>query len=136
MEIPFRIRGIKTLQYAIFPEELRQGSIQVESKYEFGANIENRFITCCADFNYKQEDRLILVLKIACHFEIEQKGFESFNEKGQFRIPADFLRYMGTITVGAARGIIHAKTEGTSINPIVLPPINLVETIKDDYIIK
>ena len=28
------------------------------------------------------------------------------------------------------RGVIHAKTEGSVMNPVVLPPINLVEIIK------
>ena len=43
---------------------------------------------------------------------------------------------MGTIVVGAARGIIHAKTEGTILNSVILPPINLVEIIKDDLVLE
>ena len=43
---------------------------------------------------------------------------------------------MATIVVGTVRGIIHAKTEGTVLNAIVLPPINLTEIIKDDILIE
>ena len=47
-----------------------------------------------------------------------------------------FLRYLATIATGTMRGIIHTKTESTALNPIVLPPLNLVETIKDDFVFK
>ena len=39
---------------------------------------------------------------------------------------------MATIATGTARGIIHAKSEGTVLSAIILPPINLIEAIKDD----
>ena len=45
-----------------------------------------------------------------------------------------FCRYMATIAVGAARGVIAAKVEGTNLENLVLPPINLMETIQRDTI--
>ena len=51
-------------------------------------------------------------------------------------IPVDFLRYMGTIVVGTARGVLHTKTEGTVLNAYVLPPINVMELVKEDLAVK
>ena len=42
---------------------------------------------------------------------------------------------MGSISVGTLRGIIHTKTEGTVLNTIVLPPINLDEIINKDLVL-
>lgn len=39
---------------------------------------------------------------------------------------------MATIVTGTARGIIHAKSEGTLLAGIILPPINVMELIKND----
>ena len=39
------------------------------------------------------------------------------------------------IAVGTARGILHAKTEATKFNQFLIPPINVVELIKDDIIL-
>ena len=58
---------------------------------------------------------------------------EELSKEG--RVPVEFLRYMATIVTGTARGIIHAKTENTVLNATVLPPINLVEGIKNDLVI-
>ncbi len=35
----------------------------------------------------------------------------------------------------AERGVIHAKTEGTILNPVVIPPINLEEMVKNDLML-
>ena len=48
----------------------------------------------------------------------------------------DFLRYLATIATGTVRGIIHTKTENTVLNSVVVPPINLVEAIKEDFVFK
>lgn len=72
----------------------------------------------------------MLILELACVFDIASDGMEEL--KRESKIPKGFLQYMASIVVGTARGVIHAKTEGTLLNPVVLPPINLVELIKDD----
>jgi hypothetical protein len=134
MNIPFRINKIKTLQFAMFPENLINDTIRVSTRYEFQLDKENKIILCKSGFQYSQGEKVILVLQIACYFDIEEKGFESFKQDQKIRIPVEFMRYLATISVGTARGVIHAKTENTPLNPIVLPPINLVEAIKNDYL--
>ena len=76
----------------------------------------------------------MLILEMNTYFLIAPEGIEEIKKNGS--VPVDFLRYMGTIAVGTARGIVHAKTEGTVLNAIVLPPINLVEAIKEDLVVE
>lgn len=118
----------------MFPENLINDTIRVSTRYEFQLDKENKIILCKSGFQYSQGEKVILVLQIACYFDIEEKGFESFKQDQKIRIPVEFMRYLATISVGTARGVIHAKTENTPLNPIVLPPINLVEAIKNDYL--
>ena len=75
-----------------------------------------------------------MVLEMGAIFAIAPEGVSEIKAKGT--VPVDFLRYMGTIVVGAARGIIHTKTEGTVLNSVILPPINLVEIIKEDLVLE
>ena len=65
--------------------------------------------------------------------DVNEEGRDEIRTKGCIEV--NFLRYLATIVTGTVRGIIHTKTENTSLNPIVLPPINLVEAIKEDFII-
>ncbi len=132
MTIPYQIIRIETKQFAVFPEKfISSEPVLVKSSYSFSPSEDLKTIGCRSVFNYLQKDNLLLVTEICTYFAIAPEGSEEIAKKGV--IPVGFLRYMATIAVGAARGIIHAKTEGLVLNSIVLPPINLVDIIKQDF---
>ncbi len=134
MTIPYRIFKIETNQFATFPDPFDNGSpVNVQTSFQFAASMDISNVRCQAHILYKQGDCLLLVLDISTYFSIGDEGIKEIRKQG--KVPVDFLRYIATIAVGAARGIIHAKTEGTVLNAVVLPPINLVEIIHDDLVV-
>lgn len=135
MTIPYRISGIKTAQFALFPEKFINGrDITIQTSFSFGYNEALDSIRCISNFEYLQDENALMVSEIQCTFNISPEG--TLELKKSKKIPVDFLRYMATIVTGTARGIIHAKSEGTLLAGIILPPINLMEAIKDDLPIK
>lgn len=133
MTIPFRIRQIKTQQFAMFPDILVNGEeVTVESEFGFGVNNDATDIRCVAKISYIQSDKLLLTTEVHCFFEVSSEGSQEIAKQG--RIEVGFLRYLATISTGTVRGIIHTKTENTMLNTVVLPPINLVEAIKEDFV--
>lgn len=129
--IPYRISGIRTTQFALFPEKFINGKeIAVQTSFSFGYNESLDSIRCISNFEYFQDENILMTSEIQCTFDISPEGTSKI--KHLKKIPVDFLRYMATIVTGTARGIIHAKSEGTLLVGIILPPINLVEVIKDD----
>lgn len=134
MSIPFRIRQIKIQQFAIFPEQLINGEeVTIQSVFNFGVSKEISDILCRTKISYLQKEKLLLTIDVVCFFSINEEGRKQIQNQG--RIDANFLRYLATIATGTVRGIIHAKTESTALNPVVLPPINLVESIKNDFLL-
>ena len=134
MTIPYRINKIKTSQFAIFPDKYVNGDdVNVNANFNFTVSSDLTTIRCISSFTYSQNDNLLLTTEIQCFFGISPEGIEELSKEG--RVPVEFLRYMATIVTGTARGIIHAKTENTVLNATVLPPINLVEGIKNDLVI-
>lgn len=135
MAIPFRISQIKTLQFAMFPDLLVNGEkVLVTSEFNFSVNKPLSSVRCISKYNYTQDEKLLLTTEIACYFDISDEGSKELTNQGKLTV--DFLRYMATISTGTARGIINAKTEGTVLNSVILPPINLVEAIKTDFILQ
>lgn len=133
--IPYKIQQINTLQFAFFPDKFINGnSVQTNVSFNFGYSTSLDSIRCIASIDFMQEESLVLATKVQCIFHIAPEGIEEL--KKEHKIPVGFLQYMATIVVGTIRGIIHAKTEGTVLNAIVLPPINLTEIIKDDILIE
>jgi hypothetical protein len=135
MIIPYKIARLETKQFAIFPESFNNSEgVGVNSSYEFSISTDMTAIRCRSIFRYIQDEKVLLVLELNAFFTIAPEGIAEIKQNSS--VPVDFLRYMGTIVVGTARGIIHTKTEGTVLNSIVLPPINLVEIIKEDLVVK
>ncbi|MBQ5979528.1 MAG: hypothetical protein IJL58_05865 [Bacteroidales bacterium] len=134
MTIPYRIVRIETKQFAIFPDLFKNGEpAEVMTSFGFALNEDSTSILCQSLINYIQDGKILLVMELATYFQIAEDGRKEIKNHGS--VPVDFLRYMGTIAVGTARGIIHSKTEGTVLNSVVLPPINLVDAIKEDLVI-
>lgn len=135
MTIPYKIDRIDTTQFAIFPDKYVNGeNVSVEMDMNFSTSETISPIKNVTSIRYKQNDNLLLVLEISCSFTISEEGLENIRKSG--KIPVEFLRYMGTFSVGIARGVIHARTEGTVLNPVILPPANVNDSIKEDLPIK
>jgi hypothetical protein len=133
MAIPFRISQIKTQQFAMFPDFWVNGEkVTVVSEFSFSVNKQLSSVRCVSKYDYTQNEKLLLTTEIACFFDVSEEGSKEMAEQGKLTV--DFLRYLATIATGTARGIIHTKTEGTVLNSVVLPPVNLVEVIKADFI--
>lgn len=135
MTIPYRIVKIENSQFAVFPEKFDNGKpVKVETSFQFATSADTSVVKCVTFIHYLQNENVLLLLENATYFSIAPEGIAAIRKEG--RIPVDFLRYMATIAVGTVRGIIHAKTEGLVFNAIVLPPINLVEIIKNDLVVE
>lgn len=132
MAISYRIKSIKTSQFAMFPEKYVNGE-SVDMHFQINFNVPKTLdsLKCSLKIDYVQNDNLLMTIVTECGFGINEEGIKEIREKK--KIDVDFLRYIASITVGAVRGIIAAKTENTVINGIVLPPVNLTEFLKDDF---
>lgn len=133
--IPYRIESVRTPQFAIFPDKYVNGKdVEVTTSFNFFITKTLDHVRCLVNVVYAQGEDMLLTTDIECIFLIAPDGIKVIKEEG--RLTTVFLRYMATIATGTARGVISAKTEGTVLNPIVLPPTNLVNVIKDDLMLK
>ena len=134
MNIPYRINAIRTSQFALFSDKFENGApVDIQTEFSFAHNKELNSIRCTCKINYLQKETLLLLLELQCFFGIAPDGVTQL--KKEKKVSVDFLRYIGTIVTGTARGVIHTRTEGTILNGFVLPPLNLVEAIKNDMLL-
>lgn len=134
MKIPFRINHINVSQFAIFPENAEGAEdIEIQTEITFKITKGARNILCKTIFSYLNGDKVIMKLDLENNFEVSSEGAAAIIKEK--KVSVDFQRYLATISTGTARGVIYAKSEGTVVSSLVLPPINLTEFIKDDVIL-
>ncbi len=133
--ISFALRNIKTEQFATFDDILCEGGqIRLGTNVKFGMDEKKRMMAVMLAFHFECNEKPFIKLEVSCHFEIKEEDWiQLINEPGNLiTVPKGFAQHLGVITVGTARGILHAKTEGTDFNNYFLPTINLTEIIKDN----
>lgn len=98
--ISYRISRIETLQFATFPDNYINGKdVVINTSCSYNAKSDMNQVRNIIDVSYSRNDKLLLVARIACHYDIAEDGMEAIMEEG--RIPVDFLRYMGSLSIGA-----------------------------------
>jgi len=135
--IPFRIFKITNEPIELHADLLKeQDAVEFGVEFSFNGDFEKRIIGCRSTYMYRQEPDILSSLTVYCYFEIEQGFFDQSIKEGMVTIDKEFLRYLATISVGTARGIQHAKTQGTVLNNFVIPPINLMDFDFKDFVLK
>lgn len=76
------------------------------------------------------------MLKVQGQFEIDKKDFSNKvkQDDGSYLVTQGLATHFAVLTVGSARGILHAKTEGTVYNQYLLPTIDIKQMIHEDIV--
>lgn len=133
--IKYRIASLDVRNFAC-SKESPVGEISISTSFDFRLNVQNHSIKCVGIFEYLNANEKVLTLQMDCLFDIEPDAFDKLCQNDKIVVKRDFLQYMATICVGAARGEIHARCEAkdSALQSFVLPQINLVKVIETDAI--
>lgn len=135
--VPFRIFKITNDPIDLNADLLKeQDLVEFGVEFSFNGDFKKRIIGCRSTYMFRQKTNMLSSLTVYCYFEIEQGFFDQNTKGGVITIDKEFLRYLSTISVGTARGIQHAKTQGTLLNIFVIPPVNLMDFDFKDFVLK
>lgn len=128
----FKMTKINIDQFAILNQEAPISDIDININLRFKYSLEARRIAPNMQFSFKHKESTLVILEVTCEFEIHPDDWKELITSSELCIPKSILEYFVAQTVGPARGIMHCKTEGTSYNGIILPPIDITQLVTDD----
>lgn len=138
-QLGFALKGLRTISFAtIDSAHKKKGSANLTTTLGFGLDVKKHAVTCSTKFEFEnQKDQPFLILEIQALFEIEKKDFESkiMQKDNSYLITKEFAIHFAVLTIGAARGILHEKTESTIYNQYLLPTINVKKMVPEDIIL-
>jgi len=133
--IQFSIKSITTEEFATIKTCYKeQENVAIETGYGFGIIPSEHTLVVNFSLMFKCQDNPFIILKISCGFDIEHQAFLNLEskEKNKLTIPKGFLTHLIVLTIGTARGILHAKLEKSGFEQFILPTLNIADMIKDD----
>ena len=134
-EIKYSLIDIDDNQFAVFPDNYVKGKeLEVGAMINVATSKDGTDLNCESRIELKQDDKLILVTEIVCKYKITKESWEDVDEVKK-KLPSGFICHIASLAIGTQRGIVIAQTKNTPIHKIILPPVNLADIIKKDYII-
>ncbi|WKN45814.1 hypothetical protein [Tunicatimonas pelagia] len=133
-KIGFLLSNISTLEFATIDSAYQEGSPEdLQLGFGFGILEEERWIVCDANVEFHINNRPFIIIKVRCEFEIDPNAWERFVDykKNTITFPDGLLRHLAVLTTGTTRGILHAKTENTKFNQIILPTLNIADIVSE-----
>lgn len=134
----FAFVGLKTNQFATNDKAYRKtGPLDLQTRIGFGLDINERLLIVEVKFDFlKKEDAPFMQIALQGHFEINKEGWTSIldQENNTFTFPKELVTHLVVLTIGATRGVLHAKTEGSAYNSYILPTVNVGEMLNSDLI--
>lgn len=132
-KVGFALLGLKTEQFATFEENFSQKKkTNLTTGLEFKINKDVKQISVFATFTFEQTKKAFLKIQISCHFGIAPDSWDKFCSESSIVFPKGFMAHLTMLTVGSARGVLHAKTDGTQFNKFLLPTIDVTTLINED----
>jgi hypothetical protein len=136
--IRFSFAKINTDEFALpeknydtaIPTTMKLAIVFAFVKAETSIGVQTKFL-------FYQGETLLLVIAVTCWFKIQQedwdKTYQGANKTVVLSRP--HALHLASLTVGTARGVLHSKTEGTGLNTLLIPPVNLNDIIKENVTI-
>jgi hypothetical protein len=140
INIDFNFSKLKTNQFAIIETlyDSKNNNIDFTTAFEVGVEEQLLEINVKGHFQFMQNDKPFIIIEVAGFFNVYLDSWSSFynKENSIVTIPKGFIIHLATLVTGAARGILHAKTESTIFNKFVMPTVNLVDMIENDFVLE
>ena len=133
--VGFLLKKIHTEQFALFEENFIESiKVNLNAQIQFKLDHKNYMVGTFMGFTFEQEKKPFLKIEVSCHFKLEENAWRNFTDekKSKTTIPKGFLAHLAMITIGTARGVLFAKTEGTLFNTFIIPTLNVSEMIEID----
>lgn len=126
-EILFQFISMDLIQFATFSDNYvdDEKDIEVSNKFRFSYNFEEDLMCCMAYVTLSKENSVILKADLASYFSIEPNSAEAMKGPEGLVAPAELLAQFASLTYGSIRGVIFAKTIGSPLNHLILPPNNV-----------
>ena len=123
-QIFYKFIKLNLTQFATFDVDFADDErpIELSSSFLFAYNFDDD-IVCCTTAVIMSKDKVpVLKAELDSLFKIQEDSVKSMTEDECVVLPVGLMTQFASLGYGAMRGVIYAKTMGTPLSDIVLPP--------------
>lgn len=130
--IYYRFAGLELKQFATFEDVYVEdkGEIAISCKFTFAYNFSQNIVCCTNSVSVVKDGDVLVKADLDAYFAINPESVASLSDTDAVVLPPELQAQFASLTYGTIRGVIFAKTLGTPLSKIVLPPNDVQEVMK------
>jgi len=129
------LKGIKVEQFAIFDENyVHKQPVSLNTQVKLKINVSEKQLGVFLRFDFLQNEKTFITIEVSCHFKIDPESWESRINDAHIIFSRDNIGHLLMITLGTARGVLFAKTDGTVYSNYILPLLDVNDLAGEDTV--
>ena len=123
-QIFYRFIKLDLTQFAIFEANYvdDEKPLDLSNSFQFAYSYDNDVVCCATTVVITKENRPILKAELDSYFNIMPESVTSMMDDDCVVLPTSLMTQFASLGYGSMRGVIYAKTMGTPLEKIILPP--------------
>ena len=123
-QIFYRLVKLSLTQFATFEADLVDDDkpLELSSSFRFSYSFDDNMVCCTTTVVITKDAGPVLKAELDSLFNIQPESVEAMTEGDCVVIPTGLMTQFASLGYGSMRGVIYAKTMGTSLEKIILPP--------------
>lgn len=137
-QILYKYVKIETKQFATFEENFKQDVTEATFQTEtyFAYNHAQGVLVNSMTVTVQQQSAVILKMAMASYFKIAEESLCALTKDNKLEFPQSFLQQLASLSFGTLRGVLVAKTEGTKLSNLILPPTYIGNLIDKSFVVE
>lgn len=128
----YRFSGMELAQFAMFEENCGDGLSEVRflTEAQFSYDKGNHTLCSTITVNMSNGEKPLVKAELKSIFDIQPDSIEGLRRDGRITFAPPLLVQFASLCYGSIRGVIFAKTMGTPVGNLILPPVyfgNLID---------
>ena len=123
-QIYYRFIKLELTQFATFEADyIDDGKpLELSSSFQFAYSSDDDVVCCATTVVISKGNSPILKAELKSYFNIQPESVTSMIEDDYVVLPTNLMTQFASLGYGSMRGVIYAKTMGTPLEKIILPP--------------
>lgn len=128
----YRFAGLDLKQFATFEDGYAEDSqdIVISCKFTFAYNFVQNNVCCTNSICASKEGDVLIKADLDAYFAINPDSVDALIEGDAVVLHPELQAQFASLAYGTMRGVIFAKTLGSPLNKILLPPNDVMEVLK------
>lgn len=137
-QVLYKYSRMEIEQFAMFEENYTQEiqEVQFQTEAQFSFDKGNSVLCSKIVVNMSAVEKPLVKAELKSYFNIQLESIAALTQDGRILFPPQLLVQFASLCYGSMRGVIFAKTHGSTLCNYVLPPVYFGNLIDKGFVVE